>query len=207
MAVIYAAKTYSLSLLATLVYTGFRKLPGGKHYSRIIIPDSASIESFIPAAYLGLDLDDNVVSRAFGDRWIKEKRSLVLRVPSVVTGGPKWNTVINSLHPEYPLIKPDSAQAVYWDARLVKSRLFLPLEMVPPRLPPERYAFLTLARKCQRLYALRRSRELPQSFVQRHISNSSAATLAIMGLKIWLTGETSTSGLWGACSRLRITLP
>jgi RES domain-containing protein len=120
-AVIYAAETYSLSLLETLVHTGFRKLPGGRHYSRIIIPDSASIESFVPADYLGWDLDDNVVSRAFGDQWIKKKRSLVLRVPSAVTRGPEWNTVINPLHPEYPLIKADSAQAVYWDARLVKN--------------------------------------------------------------------------------------
>jgi RES domain-containing protein len=120
-AVIYAAESYSLSLLETLVHAGSRKLPGGMHYSRIIIPDSASIESIDPAVYLGWDLDDSVVSRAFGDQWIQEKRSLVLRVPSAVTRGPEWNIVINLLHPEYLFIKADSAQAVYWGARLVKN--------------------------------------------------------------------------------------
>jgi RES domain-containing protein len=118
--VVYAAETYALALLETLVHTGFRKIPGGRHYARIIIPDSIMVESFDPAAHAGWELEDNVVSRAFGDQWIKEQRSVGLRVPSAVTRGPEWNIVLNQAHPQFSLIKVDPPQSAYWDARLLK---------------------------------------------------------------------------------------
>ena len=118
--IVYAADAYALALLETLVHTGFRKIPGGRHYARIIIPDSITVESFDPPAHSGWELGDNVVSRAFGDQWIKEQRSAALRVPSVVTRGPEWNIVLNQAHPQFSLIKADPAKAVYWDARLLK---------------------------------------------------------------------------------------
>lgn len=118
--VIYAAEAYSLSLLEILVHTGFRKIPGGRHYARFIIPDAVSIEPFVPAAHPGWELEDNVVSRAFGDQWIKQQRSAILRVPSAVTRGPEWNIVLNPAHPQFSLIKTDTPQAVYWDARLLR---------------------------------------------------------------------------------------
>ncbi len=118
--VIYAAEVYSLALLETLVHAGFRKVPGGRHYARIIIPDSISIESFDPVVHLGWDTEDNVVSQAFGDEWLMEKRSAILRVPSAVTQGPEWNILINPAHPQFPLITVEPTQAVYWDTRLLR---------------------------------------------------------------------------------------
>jgi RES domain-containing protein len=119
-AVIYAAECYSLSLLETLVHAGFRKVPGGRHYARILIPDSVTVESLDPLSNPGWDAEDNIVSRAFGDLWLREKRSVVLRVPSAATKGPEWNILINPTHPQFSLITADPAQAVYWDTRLLR---------------------------------------------------------------------------------------
>jgi RES domain-containing protein len=118
-AAIYAAEVYSLALLETLVHAGFRKLPGGRHYARILIPDSVAVESFEAAAHPGWDAEDHIISRAFGDSWLSQRRSAVLRMPSAATKGPEWNILINPVHPQFPLITVESAQAVYWDHRLL----------------------------------------------------------------------------------------
>lgn len=113
-------KSILLPCLKRLSIAGFRKIPGGRHYARIIVPDSVATESFDPSANPGWELEDGVVSRSFGDQWIKDKRSALLRVPSAVTRGPEWNIVINAAHPQFSLITIEPTQPVSWDTRLLR---------------------------------------------------------------------------------------
>jgi RES domain-containing protein len=59
-------------------------------------------------------------SRAFGDRWILENRTAILRVPSVITHGRENNIVFNPAHPEFALVKAGDPEPVHWDARLLR---------------------------------------------------------------------------------------
>jgi RES domain-containing protein len=62
---------------------------------------------------------DNLVSRAFGDQWIQEQRSAVLRVPSAVTRGLEWNLILNPHHPQFFLNYLEKPVAVFVDMRLL----------------------------------------------------------------------------------------
>ena len=57
------------------------------------------------------------VSRAYGEGWCLEKRSLVLIVPSIVARLDA-NLLINPAHPEVHRIEASLHRPVYWDRRL-----------------------------------------------------------------------------------------
>lgn len=71
-----------------------------------------------PSQLPAWDAEDLSVARAFGDRWLEEARTSVLRVPSVVTEGWEYNILINPLHPQAPLIQPSDPEPMRWDMRL-----------------------------------------------------------------------------------------
>ena len=53
----------------------------------------------------------------FGEKWLKEKRSAVLRVPSAVL--PQENNyILNPLHPDFASIKISVAMLIHLDSRL-----------------------------------------------------------------------------------------
>jgi RES domain-containing protein len=56
-------------------------------------------------------------SRAYGEAWQQENRSLLLIVPSVVARIEK-NILINPEHPEFPKIETSLHHPVWWDQRL-----------------------------------------------------------------------------------------
>ena len=66
------------------------------------------------------DAEDMIASRAFGDRWIQESRTAILRVPSVITNGRESNIVFNPAHSEFALVRADDPEPVHWDARLFR---------------------------------------------------------------------------------------
>ena len=65
----------------------------------------------------GWDCPDMRVARAFGDAWIRERRSTVLVVPSVVARR-EGNVLINPQHPDFSGIVAGRPEPVVWDARL-----------------------------------------------------------------------------------------
>ena len=56
-------------------------------------------------------------ARAFGDRWVDERRTPVLLVPSLVTLVER-NVLINQEHPDFARIRASHPMPVRWDARL-----------------------------------------------------------------------------------------
>ena len=73
--------------------------------------------SSLPA---GRDHADLRVARAFGDGWIRELRTAVLVVPSVVARR-EGNVLVNLLHPDFSGIVAGTPEGVVWDARLFGS--------------------------------------------------------------------------------------
>jgi RES domain-containing protein len=116
--VIYAAETYAGALLEVLVHANLSQPPRNHRVVRIDIPDGTTIENVRLHAVEGWDAEDMVVSRAFGDQWIQEARSAVLRVPNLVTQGREHNLVIKTAHPQFTLITAGEPEAIAWDTRL-----------------------------------------------------------------------------------------
>ena len=87
--VIYAAQHASLAVLETLIHAGGRKMPP-RVITRIHIPDDLSVES---APWMPVPK-----SQTFGDIWMREARTAVLRVPSVAVNQMESNFVLNPRH-------------------------------------------------------------------------------------------------------------
>ena len=108
--VIYAAEHASLAVLETLIHAGGRKLPP-RVITRIFIPDDLFIET---APWM-----DMPESRTFGDQWMKEGRSAVLRVPSIAVNRMESNYVFNPRHSDFFKITHDASQPFVFDSRFI----------------------------------------------------------------------------------------
>jgi RES domain-containing protein len=116
--VIYAAETFAGAVLEVLVHSNLGRVPKTHAVVEITIPDRVSIEAVAAGALRGWDAEDQTVSRAYGDRWLDEKRTAVLLVPSVVTRGRESNVVLNPEHSDLANITASRPQQVEWDERL-----------------------------------------------------------------------------------------
>lgn len=116
--VIYASLTFSGAMLECLAHAGIGRVPRTHVALAIAIAGAVSVEwhdeRSLPA---GWDHGDLSVARAFGDAWIRERRSAVLVVPSVVARR-EGNVVLNPAHPDFGKIKVGTPEPVLWDARL-----------------------------------------------------------------------------------------
>lgn len=106
--VIYAAEHASLAVLETLIHAGGRKLPP-RALTRIEIPDDLVIES---AGWVEMP-----ASQAFGEAWVREARTAVLRVPSVAVNRMESNFVLNPAHPDFTRITHATAQSYVFNPR------------------------------------------------------------------------------------------
>jgi RES domain-containing protein len=111
--VIYTASSLSLACLEVLVHMTVNQLPDYV-YAKAIFPGDAIelFESSVPF--------DEQVARDFGTRWIQEKRSLVLEVPSSVIPQ-ESNFLINPDHLKFHGIEWAESQPFQFDRRLLKS--------------------------------------------------------------------------------------
>lgn len=114
--VIYASEHYSTAMLEQLVH-GSGCLPPNQHYIEITIPNGVTYEQVTADLLPGWADQNRVASRQYGERWLMEKRSLILLVPSLVAR-PERNVLINPLHEDFHKITCDLAIPVYWDSRL-----------------------------------------------------------------------------------------
>ncbi|QEE26684.1 RES domain-containing protein [Terriglobus albidus] len=120
--VIYAAESYAGAMLEVLVHANLSIPPKHHQVVRITIPDSIKVETLLPSQLPFWDAEDVTEARSVGDRWLKEMRSAVLSVPSVVTEGREKNILINPLHPDFPRIIASIPEPVHWDHRLFGGR-------------------------------------------------------------------------------------
>jgi RES domain-containing protein len=113
---LYASEHYSTAMLEKLVH-GSGSLPPNQHFIVITIANGVSYEMFDIAKVPDWYLESASASKAFGENWQQEKRSLLLVVPSVVAR-PEFNFLINPEHKEFPRVTHSLHQPVWWDTRL-----------------------------------------------------------------------------------------
>jgi RES domain-containing protein len=106
--VVYAAEHVSLAVLETLIHAGGRKIPP-RALTRIQIPDDLHIES--------VSWRDVPDSQTFGDAWVREARSAVLRVPSITVHKMESNFVLNPNHPDFSHLRSDASERFDFDPR------------------------------------------------------------------------------------------
>lgn len=116
--VLYAAETYAGAVLEVLVHSNLGIVPKTLSVVTIRIPDHLPLEVLEPAMLTHWNAEDQLASRSFGDRWLEERRSAVLLVPSVVVQGRERNVLLNPEHPGFREIQASAPEPVLWDQRL-----------------------------------------------------------------------------------------
>jgi RES domain-containing protein len=106
--VVYAAAHASLAALETLIHAGGRKMPP-RAISRINLPDDLSIES---APWMEMP-----ASQSYGDAWVRDARTAVLRVPSIAVNRMESNFVLNPHHEDFPCIQLGNPERFVFDPR------------------------------------------------------------------------------------------
>jgi RES domain-containing protein len=104
--VVYCTSNPSTALLEILVYMGIdsEDFPERFQVLKIDGPDALSGERIerdeLPPNWEA----DIAVTQSIGDRWLSEKRSLLLEVPSVLVPE-TWNALVNFEHPDVKQLK------------------------------------------------------------------------------------------------------
>ena len=116
-AVVYTSCTRSLAVLENLVH-----LNPPVAFKYVAIPlkfDDTLIETF-PSNNLPADWRSEpppMATKAIGDGWVKAARSVVLALPSVITG--ETNYLLNPAHPDFKKITIGKQERFVFDPRLL----------------------------------------------------------------------------------------
>ena len=113
--VIYASENYSTALLEKLVHSNTGKIPKNQQWIEIIVPAGTTYETV--TTYSLANWNDSTISKEFGDKWLEDKRSCILFVPSIVAPLDN-NILINEFHPQFSNLTSSINQPVIWDNRL-----------------------------------------------------------------------------------------
>lgn len=119
--VIYAALSFAGAMLEILAHARIGKVPRNHVYVTAEAPEGLAVEKKgedgLPPDWDG---PDSAGAREFGDRWLEERRSALLLVPSVVARL-EWNVLVNPGHPDAMRIRVSDPAPVIWDARLFQA--------------------------------------------------------------------------------------
>ena len=122
MRMVYTADSPSLAALEVIVGLGDASFLPGYVLCSVEIPDAA-VESLdanaLPANWQSYPAPPGL--QRVGDAWLKDKRSLALRVPSVVV--PRQpNFLLNPDHKAFAKLRFGKAEPFVFDERLIKRR-------------------------------------------------------------------------------------
>ncbi|RME94713.1 MAG: RES domain-containing protein [Verrucomicrobia bacterium] len=117
--VVYASESRALAALETLVHLN---PPLPFRYKFIPVRFDAAWVETLTAAALPADWRQEPPppsTRALGDRWIREGRSPVLAVPSIIIPQ-ETNYLLNPAHPDFAAIERGPAEDFDFDPRLLR---------------------------------------------------------------------------------------
>jgi RES domain-containing protein len=117
--VVYCTLNPATALLETLVHMEIDSEDRPERFQvlRIEGPDSLSIENAEADSLPQNWAEDTSTTQTVGDRWLIEKRSLLLQVPSVLVPE-TWNVLVNPQHTEANLLTITATYEHAFDARL-----------------------------------------------------------------------------------------
>jgi RES domain-containing protein len=115
---LYCSANIALATLETLSFIRTGSLPFNRYLVRIQVPDTVwelrEILSPLPGGWDAIP--SGMTSRKTGDRWIADKRSPLLAVPSVIVPD-EYNILINPTHPAVRRIVATTVRRWVYDAR------------------------------------------------------------------------------------------
>ena len=112
---LYTASSLSLAALEILVHTDKSMPPVDMAYASIYVPDS-----FLSMKILKLPADTTEIE--YGTKWLKEKSSLMLKVPSVILPYEykhECNLILNPLHEDFKKVFINEVHDFSFDLRLM----------------------------------------------------------------------------------------
>lgn len=114
--VVYCAEHPALCLLEFLVRVDRRLLPDAYRMLRIEAPDSTSMRRLdrLP--------ETDAECRHAGQRWLEQRDTALLKVPSAVAHA-SWNVLVNPLHPEARRIRIVEHVTCALDSRLTRQSI------------------------------------------------------------------------------------
>jgi RES domain-containing protein len=115
--VLYTSQSISLSVLEMLVNTNFKDYAIALDLMYIRLPDEQSFTEIDLKHLKNNWKDDFEYTRYMGDEFIKQKESLILRVPSAVIQD-EYNYLANPLHGDFKKIKIVKTKSFWPDERL-----------------------------------------------------------------------------------------
>ena len=119
---IYCGSSGALCALEVLVHIDRDRPPLDIVISTLIVPDEAPMYTpgrrQLPRGWVAKHYSTHV--QEFGDRFIHDKKHLVLRVPSAVVPS-EFNYLLNPLHPEIDNVKVSSVVPFTFDTRLFRT--------------------------------------------------------------------------------------
>lgn len=113
---LYTSSSLSLAALEILVHTDKSLPPVNMAYAKIYVPDEMYSMKI-------LRLEDDEEPVICGTKWLKEKRGLILKVPSVILPYEyehEFNLLLNPLHEDYKKVFVAEVHDFSFDVRLVK---------------------------------------------------------------------------------------
>jgi RES domain-containing protein len=121
--VVYAAESRALACLETMVHLAAGGLPLNRYLVEISIPDPvwAAAQKETPASLpVGWDAAPaGRASNAFGAAWLKNRRSAVLVIPSIIVPE-ECCVLINPAHPDSAGISATKSRRWLYDSRLIR---------------------------------------------------------------------------------------
>jgi RES domain-containing protein len=115
--VIYASEHLSLSLLELRVHLHHVPLPASYQYVEFFSREEVSCEKVESQGFNSWDINDRHETQNYGRLWLKEQRSLILFIPSIILPH-EYNMVINPAHFEFSLLIVCKPQPLAFDTRL-----------------------------------------------------------------------------------------
>lgn len=119
--VVYSSTSLSLAALELFVHLEPDCMPDDLHSVEAKFPDLASVEEFsvaqLPKNWR--DFPAPAFLQDLGTKWLRERRSLLLIVPSAVNPDEK-NVLVNPLHSEATMLSHVSSKPFYFDPRMWK---------------------------------------------------------------------------------------
>jgi RES domain-containing protein len=118
--VIYGSLSYSCAMLEILAHANIGMIPASHCFVVADVPEGVSMETHaahvLPKAW---DAEDSPVAREFGDQWLKEARSALLILPSVIARL-DWNVLVNPMHADANKLIVSTPEKVIWDKRFFR---------------------------------------------------------------------------------------
>ncbi len=120
---VYTSSSISLAILESLVHFSFNMAPPDMSIATIYIPDnifesSVDIKSFGKLPNSWNENLPNPKTQQFIKKWINNKNSLILKVPSAINSR-EFNYLINPLHKDINLIILQDIVPFSFDKRLI----------------------------------------------------------------------------------------